>query len=439
MNKLTIGIFNDSFPPTIDGVANVAFNYAREIQRLHGQAIVATPWYPNVRDQYPFEVIRYPSAYVNKKLGYRAGYPFDPKVLYALNQKQMNLIHLHCPFISAVLARTLRYANDIPLILTYHTKYDIDINKVVALNPIRSASLRFLISNINACDEIWTVSRGAGENLRSLGYEGDYRVMENGTDFDRRRAPDQTILDLKKRLNIHDDAPIYLYVGRHMWYKGIRLILDGLRRVKENGRNFHMVFVGDGYDRPEIEDYAQLLGLMENCHFVGAIHDREKLRVYFSLADLFLFPSSYDTNGIVVNEAAACSCPSLLIRNSAAAEQAQDQESALLINETAFDLADCLTAVGENREFLKRIGKNASESIYLSWETAVNKAYRRYEEICDSFVPQKNRFFPPDIFFDNVQRIKNDLALRRRQVKRVYSIGKQRLMSFRSDMTKRKH
>lgn len=73
--KLTVGIFNDSFPPTIDGVANVAANYALEIQKKHGNAVVATPWYPNVTDDYPFEVIRYPSAKISKKLVYRAGYP----------------------------------------------------------------------------------------------------------------------------------------------------------------------------------------------------------------------------------------------------------------------------------------------------------------------------------------------------------------------------
>lgn len=49
-NGLTIGLFNDSFPPTIDGVANTAANYARFIQQDHGTAVVATPWYPDTAD-----------------------------------------------------------------------------------------------------------------------------------------------------------------------------------------------------------------------------------------------------------------------------------------------------------------------------------------------------------------------------------------------------
>ena len=50
-----------------------------------------------------------------------------------------------------------------------------------------------MVRNIEACDEVWTVSHGAGENLRSLGFRGEYRVMENGVDFPRGRATEAEI------------------------------------------------------------------------------------------------------------------------------------------------------------------------------------------------------------------------------------------------------
>ena len=52
---------NDSFPPTIDGVANVVLNYANIISSGLGNATVVTPEYPGVVDDYPFDVIRYRS------------------------------------------------------------------------------------------------------------------------------------------------------------------------------------------------------------------------------------------------------------------------------------------------------------------------------------------------------------------------------------------
>lgn len=53
--KLNVCLLNDSFPPTIDGVANTVFNYASVIQKELGNAIVATPQYPNVTDNYDFD------------------------------------------------------------------------------------------------------------------------------------------------------------------------------------------------------------------------------------------------------------------------------------------------------------------------------------------------------------------------------------------------
>lgn len=386
---LKVGIFNDSFPPTVDGVANVALNYARIIQHNHGKVVVATPWYPDVTDAYSFEVVRYPSTYVSKKLAYRAGNPFDPHIIHYLKKMNLNIIHAHSPFTSALLARNLRLQQKMPIIFTYHTKYNIDIEKVTDRNAIRSASMKLLIANINACDEVWVVSKGAGENLRSLGFKGNYILMENGTDFLKGRSSAEQIIEQRSRHGIPDGIPIFLYVGRMMWYKGIRLTLDGLKVAKQKGLDFRMIFVGEGIDLPTIKKYAESIGLNDKCIFTGLIPDRELLRTYYSLSHLFLFPSTYDTNGIVVNEASACSCPSLLIKGSCAAEKIVQNQNGILIDEDPYELAEAALFFGRNLHGLKKIGENASKSVYLPWNEAVKEAYKRYEYILDNYIPRK--------------------------------------------------
>ena len=105
-----------------------------------------------------------------------------------MREEKVELLHTHCPIASAILARSLREVVDAPLVLTYHTKYDIDIAKAVKSRLLQESAIRALVQNVNACDEVWVVSRGAGENLRSLGYEGAYTVMENGVDVPRGRV-----------------------------------------------------------------------------------------------------------------------------------------------------------------------------------------------------------------------------------------------------------
>ena len=143
-------------------------------------------------------------------------------------------MHTHCPITSCLLARSLRAVVDAPLVLTYHTKYDVDIAKAVRGKLLQESAIRALVQNVASCDEVWVVSRGAGENLRSLGYEGDYIVMENGVDVPRGRVSDEAIAAATGRaIDLPQNVPVFLFVGRLMWYKGIRMILDALRTLRE--------------------------------------------------------------------------------------------------------------------------------------------------------------------------------------------------------------
>lgn len=383
--ELKIGLFNDSFPPTIDGVANAMLNYASNIKKKHGEPVVITPKYPHIVDIYPFEVYRYSSANLHTQMPYRVGNPFSPKTIAELKRKDMDLLHVHCPFASAVLARQINNAyikkNRLPVVFTYHTKFDIDIDKFV-LNPkFNKIARRFVLSNIRSADEVWAVSEGAGKNLREFGYTGDYLVMPNGTDFPHGKADTDAINAVNRMYNLNNDKYTFLFVGRMMWYKNLKLILDTLKLTAEAGLNFQAIFVGDGTDRPAIEYYAKTIGLADSTVFVGAVYDRERIRAFFSRADLFLFPSTYDTSGLVVREAAACDCASLLVRGSCAAEGVEDGVSGLLAEENAESCAKKLMEAAAGENAFRKLGEAAGEKVYYSWERAVDMAWARYEEI----------------------------------------------------------
>lgn len=385
-NRQKIAILNDSFPPTIDGVATTVLNYATFIQKNHADALVVTPYYPQVSDRHDFPVLRYPSIDLHKLMyDYRAGNSFSPRLLAQLRAEKPTLIHSHCPAMSNTLARLCMDTIDAPVVFTYHTKFDIDLAKTVKSPLIQEAALKYIVSGISACDEVWVVSQGAGENLKSLGYRGDYIVMDNGVDFPKGRASEEAIAEIDRKWQIPAGVPVFLFVGRMLWYKGLRIDLDGLKMLHEAGHDFRFLLVGDGVDKMEIEDYANELGIGDKCIFTGAIRDREVLRAYFSRADLFLFASTYDTNGIVVREGAACSCPSILIKDSCAAEGVVDRRSGILIEENAQSMAEALIWACNNRDRLPEIGVCASNEIYLSWEDSVARAYDRYQIVIERY------------------------------------------------------
>lgn len=401
MKKLNVCLVNDSFPPEIDGVANAVVNYAGIINRSYGSATVVTPSNPQADDSaFDFPVCRYPSLDTIRLVGYRAGMPFSPEIQRRLDEENFDIIHSHCPISSTLLARLLRERIDVPLVMSYHTKFDIDIAKAISSKLLQEEAKRMLVENISACDEVWTVSRGAGENLRSLGYKGDYLIMPNGVDLPRGRVDEELVAQTCRDYDLPEGLPVFLFLGRMMWYKGIRIILDALKELSDSGRDFRMVFVGGGTDRDEIVDYCNKLGLEGRVFFCPAIHDRNIVRAWYCRANLFLFPSSFDTNGLVVREAAACGLASVLIRGSCAAEDVDDGETGFLIEENSRSMAEKLETLCQCPETVKRVGLQAQSRLYISWEESVGKACRRYETVIENYrkgiYPQHER--PSDDF-----------------------------------------
>ena len=379
-----ICLLNDSFAPVIDGVANAVMNYAKNLSSDEESSVVITPDYPGADDsQFPYPVLRYPSLDLRKSTGYTAGIPFAPELLRSLEPYHVQLLHSHCPIVSTMLARELRQVLDVPLILTYHTKFDIDIANIMHSRALQEASKRALLENINACDEVWAVSQGAADNLRSLGYEGECVIMRNGVDLPRGRVRQAQIDAVTEGFDLPAQVPVYLFVGRIMWYKGLRIILDALAALDQEKRDFRMVFVGGGGDFDQVKAYSEKLGLAKKVFFAGPVHQREALRAWYCRADLFLFPSTFDTNGLVVREAAACALGSVLIAGSCAAEGVTNERNGLLIEENAQSLAHCLC--GLSKEAMSLIGSYAQKELYLSWEDAVKAARERYQVVIDRY------------------------------------------------------
>lgn len=383
---MKVCLLNDSFPPIIDGVANTVANYARILHedRL-ANVIVGTPGYPNVDyTTYPYQVVPYKSVDVKALIeGYRVGNPMAAREVGKLEEFAPDIIHAHCPAASMMMARMMRHDLQVPIVFTYHTKFDVDIAKAIKSKTIQTETLKAIVSNVSACDEVWVVSKGAGENLVSLGYEGEYRIMTNGVDFPKGRVDEEAVRKTTEGYDLPVGVPVFLFVGRIIKYKGLPIIVDALNILNRKNIDFRMVFVGDGADREEIAHQVEEYGLKNKVFFTGSISDREVLRAWNTRADLFLFPSTYDTNGIVVREAAACGLGSVLIKDSCAAEGITDARNGYLVEENAESMAALLEKIGPNLDEMHRVGNTAMEEIYISWDQSVRNAHERYGEIIE--------------------------------------------------------
>jgi len=378
---MNVAIITDSFPPMMDGVSKCALGYAQTLTaRNDCTCIVVTPQVPKAEYDYPFPVYDFPSIGL-PYAEYRAGHPFIPHLAAKLKKMNIEILHVHSPFTAMTIARQLRYYLKIPIVFTQHTKWDFDIERAVPSKILQKNILRYAYGNIAAVDEVWAVSRGAGEYLTERGFKGDYVVMPNGTDFIQSVVNPTDLAELDAKFDLSSDIPTMLFVGRMMMYKGIGLIIDALEILRNRGFEFRMIFVGDGEDLEKARQLVTRKSLEKFIHFAGRINDREVLKAYYTRAELFLFPSVYDTAGLVVTEAAACYCPTVVVRESAASETLEDGVTGFHIDETAESLANCVQNIFADRANLEKVAQNAANEVYLPWSKTIARSVEQYEVV----------------------------------------------------------
>ena len=242
-----------------------------------------------------------------------------------------------------------------------------------------------MLNNIKSADEVWVTSKGTVESLRKVGYEGDYIVMPNGCDLPKLDCTNEMKAMIRRKHSIPDGVPILLFVGRMMWYKNLRIILDACKLLKESGRDYRMIIIGMGPEENAIKKYAAKLNLGDKVIFTGQILDRQELQIYYGTADMLVFPSTFDTNGLVVREAAASATPAIVVANSCASEGITDCETGFLCLESSRSVARVIDRIADNKDVLHRVGQNARNNIYISWDESIANAYNRYQTVIDKF------------------------------------------------------
>ena len=141
-----------------------------------------------------------------------------------------------------------------------------------------------------------------------------------------------------------------------------------------------MFFVGTGYAEGEMKELVERLGIADKVTFVGRVTDRELLKKYYAAADLFLFPSLYDTDGLVVREAAALDTPSVMLKEASASGMLTDGETGFRIDGTLDAFEALLRALAADPGLRQTVARGA-RSIVRSWQDIADEALDRYNAI----------------------------------------------------------
>lgn len=378
--KIYYGLFNDSFPPVLDGVTLTVENYCKWLAAGGRDVCVVTPWAPRFTGIDGLKLYRYFSLPIYNRHPYRYGYPrFDPFIWRRMRNTPFKIVHAHCPFSSGRLASYAAHKQNIPLVATFHSKYRTDLERSLPAPMVRYQMNR-LREFYNSATEVWIPQAAVEDTLREYGYKGKVVVVDNGNDFCDGITDLNTYKQESRRMiGLADDEIGLLFVGQHILEKGIDVIIRALSKLE--GVKFKMNFIGTGYALDDMKLLVNELGLSDRVSFHGVINEREQLRRYYAASDLFLFPSFYDNAPLVVREAAAMQTPSVLLEGSTAAELMRDGMNGFLTNRTPEAYAQVISHIASDPGLRERAGQGALRTLARPWKDVMDEVIQRYDEI----------------------------------------------------------
>lgn len=378
---MNIALFSDSFLPGIGGTENVVLKLATELSKEHNVMVLAPSYHRPYEENLnlPFKVVRAKSIGATKN-EYWAMPGITRKVKRALDEFKPDVLHTHTIGMMAGYANKYAKKHNIPVICTVHTKFKYCYDQALKLPLLVKILLKFVIRRANQADRVTSVSYSMIEELASYGLKKPLTVIRNGN-YPKEHIPVDKVAN---------DKFTILYVGMIISYKNLAFSLRALLELKKTNPNFIFYMIGRGAHEKKFKKYVKKLGLENNVVMTGAITDKAVLNGYYKQADLFLFTSVFDNDGLVLIEAAENDTPALVLEGTGSAERFVDGKTGFTAKPNEKSVAQKIAYLMDNKEELKSVGQRA-HSVCIPWDDIVREYVDLYKEEIDKKAGKVNQ------------------------------------------------
>lgn len=379
--RLTIGFFSDTYAPQINGVTTLLQILDRLLTRRGHRVVIFAPSYersgPGTEDG---KVFRFPALKFAFHKESRLTIPYHQEAWRVF--QELDVIHSHTPFSLGVLGIHVARKQGIPHLHTYHTlftEYLHYLPRMLRPTPkmVRSISAAFC----NRCDAVTVPSTPMVGELRSYDVRVPIYLLPFGMDLEDFSQAAGT--DLRRDHAISRDERVLLCAGRLAREKNVSFVLRAFERVRERLPGVRLVIVGDGPARAELEREAEALDLFPDVIFTGYLPWRTLID-YYKGADLFVYASVTETQGIVFMEALASGLPIVAVGAMGALEAVDHGVTGLLMDEDADEreFAAAVLSLLRDEARLREMGCAALERAKrMSIQRSVERLLHAYREL----------------------------------------------------------
>lgn len=307
---MKILFISDVYFPRVNGVSTSIETFRHELRAQgHTVHLIAPDYLAPSPDE--SDILRVPSRRV----------PFDPEDrlmsfkwvmqrLKNIRSEHYDVIHIQTPFVAHYLGTKLAKLLGIPCIETYHTFFEEYLYHYVPFVPkkiMRLIATRFSRHQGNALQGMVVPSHPMLDILKNYGITTHTEVIPTGIE-PASFIPGERFA-FRRHYSIPQDRPVLLFVGRVAHEKNIGFLLQVLLEVRKTVPDILFLIAGEGPARISLENEVKELGLGNNVLFIGYLDRTTELNSCYRAADIFIFSSRTETQGLVLLEAMAQGVP----------------------------------------------------------------------------------------------------------------------------------
>ena len=361
---MRIALFTNNYLPFCGGVTISVETLRLGLESSGHEAWVFGPRLTGAEDV-SVKVVRYPSIPVATYPEFALAVPYSRRIDRLVTALDFDVIHAHHPFLLGPAARRLARRNRRPLVFTYHTRYEKYAHYVpLPLGLVQAAALRISAGFAAQADAVLAPSAVIRDELHARGVRTPIAVVPTGVDLERFRPGDRAAA--RWSLGVGPAAPLVLYVGRLDREKSVDRVLAAFERVASTLPAAQLVLVGQGTETERLRRIARALPVAERIRFLG-LRPHHSLAECYQAADVFLFASETETQGLVLAEAAACGLPAVAVDAPGCDEVVRDGDTGILTKGDPAALAEAVIGLlldPERRRAMARRAREIAERLF---------------------------------------------------------------------------
>lgn len=386
---MKIAMMTNNYKPFVGGVPISIERLTDSLRKAGHEVVVFAPTYENMEEEEG--VVRYRSLIRSVCKGAAVPDGLDPAIERTFRTGNFDVIHVHHPMVIGWTALYLSQKYHVPVVFTYHTRYEQYLH-YLGMSCMKDVMPAYIRAFAAKCDGVIAPTPGMKEYLEEIEVEAPVSVLPTGIAADGFLPEEETVRRLREEL-AGDKKYLFCTVARLAKEKNLGFLLESLAlRKKQGNADFKLVLAGDGPEGEKLKAYAEELDLKEEIIFAGKVPNRE-VKNYCAAADLFLFSSTSETQGIVSLEAMAAGTPVLAVDATGTRDIVKNGTNGYLVQESVSDFAEKLDQVlkgGLEEMLCLRAGAKATARAYsedavaaeavLSYRSAIELRWKKERE-----------------------------------------------------------